>query len=159
MFYLCYRINLAEYAENYDLDNIITPIKVRQFVQELKNAQYDKKEIEYLEEGLLNGFEIGYDGPERRQSRAKNLPLKVGNKVELRNKLIKEVKLGRVAGPFDEIPFENFIQSPIGLVPKVGNKKQNQTRLIFHLSYNFTDSKVRENSGGQQDTEELLSEE
>ena len=48
---------------------------------------------------------------------------------------MKEVKLGRVAGPFDENPFHNqcYIQSPIGLVPKAGN----QTRLIFHLSYNF----------------------
>ena len=29
-------------------------------------------------------------------------------------------------------PFDYFIQSPIGLVPKDGGKK---TRLIFHLSY------------------------
>ena len=42
-----------------------------------------------------------------------------------------------MAGPYDEIPFENYIQSPIGLVPKVSEDKQNQTRLIFHLSYNF----------------------
>ena len=42
----------------------------------------------------------------------------------------EEVKVGRVAGPFAEIPFENYIQSPIGLVPKSGG---DQTRLIFHL--------------------------
>ena len=47
---------------------------------------------------------------------------------------MKEVRLKRVAGPFDQIPFENFIQSPIGLVPKAGSGK---TRLIFHLSYDF----------------------
>ena len=46
---------------------------------------------------------------------------------------MKEVKSKRVAGPFDKIPFENYIQSPIALVPKAGNK----TRLIFHLLYNF----------------------
>ena len=46
---------------------------------------------------------------------------------------MKEVKLGRVAGPFDDIPFENYMQSPIGLVPKGKDK----TRLIFHLSYEF----------------------
>ena len=49
------------------------------------------------------------------------------------NKIMKEVKLGRCAGPFDRIPFESYIQSPLGLVPKAGG----QTRLIFHLSYNF----------------------
>ena len=35
-------------------------------------------------------------------------------------------------GLFDNPPFSNFIQSPIGLVPKDGGKK---TRLIFHLSH------------------------
>ena len=44
--------------------------------------------------------------------------------------------MGRVAGPYDQVPFDNFIQSPIGLVPKAGEQK---TRLIFHLSYNFSD--------------------
>ena len=33
----------------------------------------------------------------------------------------------------EDIPYQNFIQSPIGLVPKAGNK----TRLIFHLSFDF----------------------
>ena len=46
---------------------------------------------------------------------------------------MKEVRNKRVAGPFKEIPFKNYIQSPIGLVPKAGGK----TRLIFHLSYDF----------------------
>ena len=47
---------------------------------------------------------------------------------------MNEIKLKRVAGPFDNIPFNNYIHSPVGLVPKVGN----QTRLIFHLSYQFS---------------------
>ena len=41
-----------------------------------------------------------------------------------------------LCGPFEQVPFEFFIQSPIGLVPKAGN----QTRLIFHLSYDLQDS-------------------
>ena len=45
---------------------------------------------------------------------------------------MKEVKENRYAGPFEGVPFKNYIQSPIGLVPKDGGK---QTRLIFHLSY------------------------
>ena len=49
-------------------------------------------------------------------------------------KLMKEVGLGRVAGPFDTIPFNYFIQSPIGLVPKDGGL---ETRPIFHLSHDF----------------------
>ena len=45
---------------------------------------------------------------------------------------MKEVRLKRFAGPFEEPPFTDFIQSPIGLVPKDVGKS---TRLIFHLSY------------------------
>ena len=56
----------------------------------------------------------------------------VGTKTELWNKVMKEVKEKRYAGPFDKIPFENYIQSPIGLVPKDNGRA---TRLIFHLSY------------------------
>ena len=53
------------------------------------------------------------------------------------NKVMKEVKLGRVAGPYhDKPPFKHFIQSPVGLVPN----GEDQTRLIFHLSYDFGDS-------------------
>ena len=50
-----------------------------------------------------------------------------------------EVQKGRYAGPFDKPPFEYFIQSPIGLVPKDKGKK---TRLIFHLSYPRTGASV-----------------
>ena len=45
---------------------------------------------------------------------------------------MKEVKVKRFAGPFKEVPYEFYIQSPIGLVPKEGG---DGTRLIFHLSY------------------------
>ena len=95
-----------------------------------------KKEIDFLNRGFSTGFDIGYEGPKFCQSTAKNMPFTVGNETVLWNKLMKEVKLKRVAGPFDEIPFENFIQSPIGLVPKAGGDRH-ETRLIFHLSYDF----------------------
>ena len=58
--------------------------------------------------------------------------LRVRNETVLWNKVMKEVKEKRYAGPFVEPLFEHFIQSPIGLVPKDGGK---DTRLIFHLSY------------------------
>ena len=44
---------------------------------------------------------------------------------------MKEVEKKHFVGLFQQIPFENYIQSPLGLVPKDDNK----TRLIFHLSY------------------------
>ena len=55
---------------------------------------------------------------------------------------MKEVRAKRVAGPFTQVPFENFIQSPVGLMPKAGGK----TRMIFHLSYNFSSDKPSVNA-------------
>ena len=74
-------------------------------------------------------------GPCDRMDFSNNIPFTVGDKFQLWDKLMKEVQLGRVAGPFqwESLPFKNVIQSPIGLVPKAGG----QTRLIFHLSYDF----------------------
>ena len=95
----------------------------------LKHTSYDPDEIKFLEEGFTQGFDIGYEGPQQRTSFSENIPLSVGTEIDLWNKLMKEVRLKRVAGPFEKVPFDNFIQSPIGLVPKAGN----QTRLIFHL--------------------------
>ena len=83
--------------------------------------------------GFTHGFDIGYSGPEDVKITSPNLKFReVGNSVILWNKVMKEVKEQRYAGPFKEIPFDNYIQSPIGLVPKDGGK---DTRLIFHLSY------------------------
>ena len=51
---------------------------------------------------------------------------------------MKEVKEGHYVGPFEQIPFESYVQSPIGLVPKDGGTK---TKLIFHLSCDFKKSR------------------
>ena len=83
-------------------------------------------------DGFQNGFDLGYRGEENVQQMAPNLKFTIGNKTILWNKVMKEVENKRYAGPFKTIPYDKFIQSPIGLVPKDGGKK---TRLIFHLSY------------------------
>ena len=104
------------------------------FEDMLIRSDYDKNETNFVISGFRNGFDIGYMGPKIKRSSSKNLTLNVGNKTILWNKIMKEVGAKQVAGPFDKIPFENYIQSPIGLVPKAG---EGQTRLIFHLSYDF----------------------
>ena len=126
------------FFENFDLESIVTPVKAQHFVQLLKHSNYNPKEVQFLKRDFIDGFDIGNEGPVDHASTSSNLPLRVGNCTILWNKLMKEVKLGRVAGPFKSVPFENFIQSPIGLVPKKG---EDQTRLIFHLSYTFPNGK------------------
>ena len=118
---------------NFDLDTIKTPVKVAVLEQLLTDSKYDRKETEFLIDGFTNGFSIGYAGSEDVKITSPNLKFReVGNKLMLWNKVMKEVKANRYAGPYEKIPFDNYIQSPIGLVPKDGGK---DTRLIFHLSY------------------------
>ena len=103
------------------------------FEQLLKESKFDAKKSQYLVNGFRKGFSIGYVGPEHVQITSKNLRFRgIGDETELWNKVMKEVKLKRYTGPFETVPYTNFIQSPIGLVPKDGG---NRTRLIFHLSH------------------------
>ena len=101
---------------------------------------------EFLVNSFKNGFLLGYQGPKVIQRYAPNLKLRVGNETVLWNKVMKEVRERRYAGPFKTPPFQNFIQSPIGLVPKDGGR---DTRLIFHLSYPRNGNSV--NSGTPQE--------
>ena len=118
---------------NFDLTTIKTPVNVGAFKELLEESQYDSNETDFLIDGFTNGFSIGYDGPEDVKITSPNLKFReVGDPITLWNKVMKEVKENRYAGPFEKIPFENYIQSPIGLVPKDGGK---DTRLIFHLLY------------------------
>ena len=99
----------------------------------LIETNYPRKERIFLYQGFTTGFDIGYDGPSDVRQTAHNLKFRgVGDKVILWNKVMKEVGLKRYAGPFTRIPFDTYIQSPIGLVLKDGGK---DVRLIFHLSY------------------------
>ena len=122
--------------ECLDWKEIRTPIKVDKLKQLLIESNYDKRKSQFLVDGFTNGFDLGYRGPIDRTDESDNIPLRIGSETELWNKVMKEVQACRYAGPYkrQDLPFDKFIQSPIGLVPKAGNK----TRLIFHLSYDFT---------------------
>ena len=119
--------------ENFDLENIKTPVNIDVFKNLLEESKYDPIETEFLVDGFTNGFSIGYEGNQQVRINSPNLKFReVGNSLTLWNKVMKEVKEKRYARPFEQVPFDHYIQSPIGLVPKDGGK---DTRLIFHLSY------------------------
>jgi hypothetical protein len=50
----------------------------------------------------------------------------------VQQKLDKEISHGRIAGPFTHIPLDNFVCSPLSLVPK---KTPGEYRLIHNLSF------------------------
>ena len=125
--------------KNFDISHIETPVNANRLEQLLRESKYNQEETKYLVTGSKHGFSLEYEDPLIRQDTSKNLPFHVGDKFDLWAKIMKEVNLKRYAGPFKKVLFENFIQSPIGLVPKAGGK----TRLIFHLSYDFKESGLK----------------
>ena len=123
---------MAQHFCNWDLDNVVTPVDVKAFENLLSEVGYDKIKSEFLIQGFKNGFSLGYEDDPGVKLTAPNLKLRVGSETQLWNKVMKEVRLKPYAGPFSKIPYESYIQSPIGLVPKDGGR---DTCLIFHLSY------------------------
>ena len=104
--------------EDFNWNEIKTPIKVDVYENLLKKSGYDELKTRFLCKGFQEGFKIQYEGSIKRVNKAKNLPLRgLGTKCDLWNKVMKEVKLVRASGPYKEenIPFDNYIQSPYRL--------------------------------------------
>ena len=89
-----------------------------------------------LVEGFTFGFEIGYVG-QGAVYQSKNLRSASDLPEVINKKLYKEISLGRIAGPFEQQPFENVHISLLGVVPK---KVPGTYRLLHHLSYPHGDS-------------------
>ena len=102
------------YYENFELDNVVIPVDADALESYLRDASYNESKTQFLVKGFREGFSIGYSGDENVRLTAPNLKLFVGSQVDLWNKVMKEVKLKRFAGPFKEIPFKNYIQSRLG---------------------------------------------
>ena len=117
-------------STNHDVRNIAnTPVKAN--VLEIYLADYPFAEIaRELFSGFSSGFSLHYYGP-RIQMTCSNVQSLIGNENIALDIALKEVQLGRVAGPFPCIPLPNLRISPVGLVPK----KDGSWRLIHHLSY------------------------
>ena len=128
------------YFENYDLSSVVTPINIDRLRNLLVETGYNVQKRDFSIQGFTAGFNLGYEGPCDRQDTSNNLPFHgVGNSTELWNKVMKEIQMKRYASPFKKIPYDAYMQSPIGLVPK----GDHQTRLIFHLSYDLTTTRQR----------------
>ena len=77
-----------------------------------------------LVNGFKKGFSLKYRGSYSRCDESNNIPISVGSPQEIWAKLMTEVELKGVSGPYDkdEFPLDEFVQSQIGLVPKSGGK-------------------------------------
>ena len=83
-----------------------------------------------LSSGFRDGFPLHYEG-DPGCSDANNLFSAIENPDVVDGKISKELKAGRLAGPFRTRPFYPFRISPLGVVPK---KIPGEFRLILILS-------------------------
>ena len=70
-----------------------------------------------LVHGLEFGFKLKYSGP-RRHVEISTKGIAGERAVVAKNKILKEINLGGIAGPFPTPPFPTFRVSPIAVIPK-----------------------------------------
>ena len=111
-----FAVEILEF-ENKDLKSVVTPVNVNN----LRGCSVNQITMQwnaFLVDSFRNGFDIGYRGPTKIKRTSPNLKFRVGNEVILWNKVMKEVKLGRYTGPFEDPPFEVFYTVANWLSPK-----------------------------------------
>lgn len=107
-----------------------SPLSVCEIEKCLENYPDFKFKNELLQ-GLKFGFKLNYTGP-RTPIFCPNSKSVLENKEATKQKIDKEIALGRIAGPFLTPPFPTFRCSPLALIPK---SVPGEYRLILNLSY------------------------
>ena len=107
-----------------------TPIKVDRLAKWL--VGYDRSlRYDQIISGFIFSFMINYNG-ESSFRNSKNLVSAYQQPDAAESKLQNELTAGRIAGPFDDPPFQNIHSSPLGVIPK---KTPGEWRMIHNLSY------------------------
>ena len=107
----------------------VTPVKVDR-LNSLLNG-YCPSLAHYLVTGFTFGFCTSFLG-ERCAAESPNFKSALQQPLIVQSKLQKECEAGRIVGLFLSPPFQNFVCSPLDIVPK---KDPSEFRLIHHLSY------------------------
>ncbi|XP_071111170.1 uncharacterized protein [Haliotis cracherodii] len=97
-----------------------SPVDLNEMAPWLRQyARVNYKDANYLWVGFSFGFRLEFQGS-RTGRLARNLRSATHQDTAgyVKQKLQKEVDLGRMAGPFKDTPLDNLQVSPIGLVPK-----------------------------------------
>ncbi len=122
---------------NYDLP---TPVCYHMHLEpDLKCFDKGKKVL--LDDGFKFGFKVFFEGEEV-ELFSKNSKSAVENIEEVDKKLSVELDKLRIAGPLDEIPFDNFKCSPLAIREK---SEKGKYRLLHNLSYPYDENSLNYN--------------
>ena len=82
------------YFENYNISDIVTPIKHEVLQQLLSESNYDSQKSSYLVYGFKQGFQLGYRGPTNRQDKSQNIliHMRLPIRKSLLNILLKKIE-------------------------------------------------------------------
>ena len=116
-------------SPNLENNKLPTPVIVERL--DFFLSGYNHSIAVFLSSGFRDGFPLHYEG-DPSCSDANNLISAIENPDVVDGKISKELKAGRLAGPFRTRPFDPFQISPSGVVPK---KIPGEFRLLHHLSY------------------------
>jgi hypothetical protein len=117
---------------------VTTPICYKKLQSHLQAIDYDKSKTDYLVNGFKYGFRLQHHAtvsnslPDNDHSVSEHHTI-VQDKIEI------ELKAGRLQGPFEHPPFQNFHVSPIKIVEKATRGK---FRLIHNLSWPYDESSI-----------------
>lgn len=110
---------------------VVIPINAQNLERLLEG--YDDNKRRFLVNGFKFGLHVHFKGTLRSDpTKLKNLKSAVEMPDIVDQKLKKELVSGRIAGLFDEHPFNNFHLGPLGVLPR---KEPGKFRPIHHLSY------------------------
>ena len=106
----------------------------------LQHTGYDIGKTKFLTLGFEHGFKIGhYDSLHNAEE---SFELSEGEIIILKQKIDKEIQLGRMAGPFSAPPFPSYHVSPLFLRPKT---LPGHFRMIMDLSFSKHAPSINEN--------------
>ena len=120
---------------------IITPIKPDRLQYHLHAVNYNPTLTQYLVDGFTYGFSLENNSSVTNKLAKNNIILNLHPEVA-RQKISEEVRMGRMAGPFEQPPFEQFHISPLSLREK---KSKGKFRLIHNLSHPYDGTSINHN--------------
>ena len=118
----------------------ITPIKPHRLFHHLRHIGYDPVKTNKLVSGFSEGFYLHHEGPPV-DIMPKNGALVTHPEV-ISKSLFDDIALNRVAGPYDEKPFETFQVSPVNARQK---KNSDKHRMIHNLRYPYDKTSINAN--------------
>ena len=107
----------------------------------LNRIGYDRSKTKFLVDGFRHGFRLQHDGPLSTEIPSNDASIEQHPEAVM-EKINKELAAGRLKGPFDHPPLQNFHVSPAKIKEK---STKGQFRFLHNLSWPYDETSV--NSG------------